>query len=173
MNRSLSKIGRPAWAEFRLPASRGNASYPPVSRRSANARYPPIPALPPTAVIPFASPGSGCRLRSAGRFLARPSNGRKDCPAEGLSLSMLIPPRDTRREIPGRGNEIRAAGALQSCQRAVASPPSTDANASLPRIVAIENGRRRRFRREHRASPAAHASLATHPRSSNPSGSSG
>lgn len=43
--------------------------------------------------------------------------------------------------------------------------PSFDRpNAALPRIVAIENDRRRSFRRQHRAPLIGDASLAHHPR---------
>ena len=74
-----------------------------------------------------------------------------------------IPPRtvDHLRLQPRAGTRARRP-------REVASPPATEANASLPRIVAIENGQRRRFRRRHQAPPAAATSLASHPRSSNP-----
>src|ERR1700741_623861 len=59
------------------------------------------------------------------------------------------------------------AGTRARRPREVACPPSTDANVSLPRIVAIENGRRR-FRRDHRPPPTADAALESRPRSSNP-----
>src|SRR5271157_1813842 len=74
-----------------------------------------------------------------------------------------IPPRSADRlRLQPR------AGARAQCPHALASLPSTDANAWLPRIVAIGNGRPRRFRRQHREYPAAYAPLASRPRSSNP-----
>src|SRR5271157_76876 len=74
-----------------------------------------------------------------------------------------IPPRSADRlRLQPR------AGTRAQCPHALASLPSTDANAWLPRIVAIGNGRPRRFRRQHREYPAAYAPLASGPRSSNP-----
>jgi hypothetical protein len=48
------------------------------------------------------------------------------------------------------------------------SPLPTEASASLAHIGAVENGHRRRFQRELPALPAAVASFASRPRSSNP-----
>ena len=52
-----------------------------------------------------------------------------------------IPPRtvDRLRLRPRAGTRARRP-------REVASPPATEVNASLPRIVAIENPNHRRFR---------------------------
>ena len=74
-----------------------------------------------------------------------------------------IPPRthDRLRVWPQAGTRAR-----RPCE--IANPPATEADASLPRIVASENAQPRRFRRKQRAPPAADAPLDSRPRSSNP-----
>src|SRR5271157_6568404 len=73
--------------ESGLPASRGNASSPPVSYRSSYARFPPVAEVPERLPI-------GCPRRN---WYAR---CRRKPPPEWLQVRYAIPPSTCARRMP-------------------------------------------------------------------------